>query len=259
MDALIERIERERQRLYRALERGRREAAASATQEEVVLIDLNRLPVLRNQFAYEFLADTGTCTLRGSLPMGGEPGPDGLSPEDLFRDIHPDDLPFVLMVSRVATSVTYAYRNYPTAERAGLMALSYRALGPDGRYAWHLRSSSVSRLRSGRPTAHVSIVSRFALRTEPGGRMFHAEGIGAGTLRRQLDREWAAYSGITVREREVLERIAEGASSKMIAAGLGISERTVDAHRRNLMRKLDAGNAVELVTAALRHRLIHLS
>jgi DNA-binding CsgD family transcriptional regulator len=259
MESLTDRIDRERQKLFRALERGGKEVLSTGSLDEVVLIDLDRLPILRNQFAYEYRADTGKSTLRGSFPMEGKPGPDGLSTEDLLRGVHPDDLPFVLMVSRVATDVTYAKENYPVEERAGILALSYRALGRDGCYAWHLRSSSVSRIRSGRPIAHVSIVSRFDVRAETAGRMFHADGIGSDLIRRQLEREWAAYTGISTREREVLERIVEGLSSKMIAGSLGISVRTVDAHRRKLMRKLKAGNAVELVTTALSHHLIRMS
>lgn len=57
---------------------------------------------------------------------------------------------------------------------------------------------------------------------------------------------------LTMRERQVLQLIAEGARNKDIAAKLSISIKTVETHRMNLMRKLDAHKAVELVNWANR-------
>ncbi len=51
---------------------------------------------------------------------------------------------------------------------------------------------------------------------------------------------------VSTREREVLLLVGKGTSSKVIAANLGISLRTVEAHRANLMRKLNAANAAML-------------
>ena len=55
----------------------------------------------------------------------------------------------------------------------------------------------------------------------------------------------------TVREREILELVGRGATSREIAGHLGISLRTVDAHRTNLMNKLGAENAAMLSRWAL--------
>lgn len=64
------------------------------------------------------------------------------------------------------------------------------------------------------------------------------------------------YTALSTREREVLQRIAEGLSAKEIATDLEISIKTVEAHRTSLMRKLGARKATELVRYALRHGLI---
>jgi FixJ family two-component response regulator len=56
---------------------------------------------------------------------------------------------------------------------------------------------------------------------------------------------------LTAREREVLSQLTAGASNKEIGIHLGISSRTVEYHRANLMTKLGAKNAVELVRMAL--------
>ena len=60
---------------------------------------------------------------------------------------------------------------------------------------------------------------------------------------------------LTSREREVLQRIAEGQRTKEIAAGLGLGVKTVESHRSNLMRKLDIHETATLVRYAIRQGL----
>jgi len=61
---------------------------------------------------------------------------------------------------------------------------------------------------------------------------------------------------LTERETEVLAEIGRGLVSKEIAAVLGISPRTVDVHRTNLMRKLDVHNATALTRMAIKAQLV---
>jgi DNA-binding NarL/FixJ family response regulator len=56
---------------------------------------------------------------------------------------------------------------------------------------------------------------------------------------------------LTQREREVLQLVAEGNSTKEVASKLGISAKTVDNHRTNLMRKLDIHDVASLTRHAL--------
>lgn len=64
-----------------------------------------------------------------------------------------------------------------------------------------------------------------------------------------------AQSGLTRREREIVQLIAEGRSSKEVADALGITVRTADTHRANLMRKLDLHSVSELVRYAIREHI----
>jgi DNA-binding NarL/FixJ family response regulator len=57
---------------------------------------------------------------------------------------------------------------------------------------------------------------------------------------------------LTPRERAVLVQIARGASSKEAGATLGVSSRTIEFHRANIMRKLGAKKIVDLMLLALR-------
>lgn len=61
---------------------------------------------------------------------------------------------------------------------------------------------------------------------------------------------------LTAREREVVRLVAEGASNKIVAGQLGLSIKTVDAHRTAAMKKLNLRNAVDLARYAIRSKLI---
>jgi DNA-binding NarL/FixJ family response regulator len=60
---------------------------------------------------------------------------------------------------------------------------------------------------------------------------------------------------LTVREREVLTRIAHGHSNKMVALELGLSPKTVAKHRANLMRKLRLRNTAAITMYAIKNGL----
>jgi len=63
---------------------------------------------------------------------------------------------------------------------------------------------------------------------------------------------------LTVRERQVLELLAEGKTVRAAAGILGLSVKTVDAHKFNLMRKLGIHNKAELVMWAIQRRVVKL-
>jgi two-component system, NarL family, response regulator NreC len=63
---------------------------------------------------------------------------------------------------------------------------------------------------------------------------------------------------LTAREREVLKLLAEGRTVRSAADVLGLSVKTVDAHKFNLMRKLGVHNKAELVMWAIQKRVVKL-
>jgi DNA-binding NarL/FixJ family response regulator len=63
---------------------------------------------------------------------------------------------------------------------------------------------------------------------------------------------------LTAREREVLKLLAEGRTVRAAAVVLGLSSKTVDAHKFNLMRKLGIHNKAELVMWAIQKRVVKL-
>jgi DNA-binding CsgD family transcriptional regulator len=61
---------------------------------------------------------------------------------------------------------------------------------------------------------------------------------------------------LTVREREVLQLIAEGHRTKQVAVRLGISIKTAESHRTRIMAKLDIHETAGLVRYAIRNGLV---
>ena len=64
-----------------------------------------------------------------------------------------------------------------------------------------------------------------------------------------------AFVVLTDREREALQQIAEGKSTKEVADALGVSVKTVETHRRNIMEKLNLHSVAELTKYAIREGL----
>jgi len=73
----------------------------------------------------------------------------------------------------------------------------------------------------------------------------------AGSVSRQ-------EGALTARERQVLKLLAEGKTVRGAATDLGLSSKTVDAHKFNLMRKLGIHNKAELVMWAIQKRVVKL-
>ncbi len=68
--------------------------------------------------------------------------------------------------------------------------------------------------------------------------------------------EQAGDTGLTPRQRDVLRLIAEGGTMKKIAVALGLSRRTVEAHKYEIMKALGLHSTAELVRYALDHGIV---
>ena len=79
-----------------------------------------------------------------------------------------------------------------------------------------------------------------------------------GDLVRRSRRAASLAARMTRREREILELLAAGLSTRLIASRLGVSESTAEAHSRSLYRKLGVRNRVEAVHRAAQMRLVKL-
>ena len=65
-----------------------------------------------------------------------------------------------------------------------------------------------------------------------------------------------SYELLTPRERELLQLLAEGKTTKEIASALNLSPHTVETHRANVLRKLNLNSLPELILYAVRKGVI---
>jgi DNA-binding NarL/FixJ family response regulator len=101
-----------------------------------------------------------------------------------------------------------------------------------------------------------------AIRTVAGGGIFLSQKINSAVLREYAavaaGRAAAPASPLSAREREVLQLLAEGKSTKETAARLNVSVKTVETHRKQIMDKLDIHSVAELTKYAIRQGLTSL-
>jgi two-component system, NarL family, response regulator NreC len=96
-----------------------------------------------------------------------------------------------------------------------------------------------------------------AIREVEKGNVYLSPGISRAVVHQMLNQ--TSPSGVlTMRERQVLQLIAEGSTSKEIGVKLGISTKTAESHRNRLMAKLDIHETAGLVRHALRLGLIQV-
>ena len=87
-------------------------------------------------------------------------------------------------------------------------------------------------------------------------RIIYALDQESGNWHQKLDRDQAQQriESLTEREREVFLLVAEGLANKVVASQLGISERTVEVHRAQVMKKLEARTLARLIRIHLQSR-----
>lgn len=91
-----------------------------------------------------------------------------------------------------------------------------------------------------------------------GGKYFNAiiSNIMIENISRVTDQDKDKHSDITAREKEILQYVADGLSTKLIADKLSISIRTVETHRVHIMKKLQVNNVAEMVKKGLEQKII---
>jgi DNA-binding NarL/FixJ family response regulator len=99
----------------------------------------------------------------------------------------------------------------------------------------------------------------FAIRTVISGSMFYSNEVALRLLEVRARPIVSELDRLTTREREILMEILGGFRHWEIGGRMGISKRTVDKHRQNIMSKMGVRNLIELVQAAVKLGLISAS
>jgi two-component system response regulator NreC len=95
-----------------------------------------------------------------------------------------------------------------------------------------------------------------AIREAAAGRVYLSPAVSTAVVSRCLTPAEADADLLTRRERQVLQLVAEGRTTKEIGGLLGVSAKTAESHRVALMSKLDIHDTASLVRYAIRHGLV---
>jgi two-component system response regulator NreC len=95
-----------------------------------------------------------------------------------------------------------------------------------------------------------------AIREVAGGGVYLSPSVSGVVVQGYLTKTETPFDPLTARERQVLQLIAEGKTTKEVAVILGVSVKTAESHRSALMEKLDIHSTADLVRYAIRRGLI---
>ncbi|HYP26790.1 MAG TPA: response regulator transcription factor [Blastocatellia bacterium] len=182
----------------------------------------------------------------------GEAG-DGLEALQMVEQLKPNVLVLDLMMPGLnGLEVTRQINKHPSPTKIVILSMyaneAYvlEALG-NGAHAYVMKDASSAELA-------------LAVREVAVGRRYLSPPLSDRAIEAYQERARASaldkYETLTTREREVLQLTAEGRTSHEIAARLGISSRTAETHRSNLMHKLDLHTQADLIRYALRRGII---
>jgi DNA-binding NarL/FixJ family response regulator len=96
-----------------------------------------------------------------------------------------------------------------------------------------------------------------AIREISRGETYLSPGVAASVVDAVLENANEAADPLTARERQILQLVAEGNTTKEIARLLNVSFKTAESHRNHIMKKLDIHEVAGLVRYAIRQGLLH--
>jgi DNA-binding NarL/FixJ family response regulator len=95
-----------------------------------------------------------------------------------------------------------------------------------------------------------------AIRQVSRGQVYLSPGVSSAVMEAYRSKSEKSKNPLTLRERQVLQLIAEGKSTKDVASLLGISVKTAESHRTRLMQKLNIHETASLVLYAVRNGIV---
>ena len=176
---------------------------------------------------------------------------DGLSTIDMIRELVPDvvvmdigmpDLNGIEATRRIT-------KDFPDVKIVGLSMHSsdkyVREMFRAGASGYLLKNCSFEELKE-------------AIKTVAGGKTYISSSIGDMIIKEYVNKpeeEKTAFSVLSQREREVLQLLAEGKTTKQVGRLLNISPKTVEVHRLRIMEKLELDNIAHLTKYAIQEGL----
>ena len=163
----------------------------------------------------------------------------------LASKVHKDDKEMVNKI-RVATA-TFGLQN-PTKECDYLLSLTYRLKSSDNTYINVLNQTTIYEAEeNGRLISVLNKLSDISFIRNPLNVSWNFEGdhIDTEAFKKEVYKEYQSF--FSNRELEVITKIADGLTNKIIAEKLSISEHTVATHRKRILKKSKCHNSDELI------------
>jgi two-component system, NarL family, response regulator NreC len=178
---------------------------------------------------------------------------DGLEAAQLAEELTPDVLILDLMMPGL-NGLDVARQVHQRCPRTRMLILSMYA--DEGYVMQALRNGAAGYIL--KETRGLDLIG--AVREVAAGRHYLGPPLSERAIELYLEKAEASsldlHETLSTREREVLQLAAEGYPSSAIAARLGISPRTAETHRANMMRKLDLQSQTDLIRYALRRGIL---
>jgi len=179
----------------------------------------------------------------------------------LIRHMHPDDLPGFIFFAEASTLNATPWKE---AKEKAVHEYCSRMKHYDGKWIWINQKVIVLSVTVDRhidtalllfddctTTKQAELDQRFSLieKSRKKSKLLEllAPASRAQTKREKILTALEDHASLTLREKEIMQLVSEGYSSKEIAAKLFISKHTVESHRKHILHKLSVRNAPEMV------------
>jgi len=162
------------------------------------------------------------------------------------NNIHPAD---TNIVNRIIRGVVLYCIEYPEKSRDNLMTMTYRRKKKNGNYITVFSQSSVyERFENGMPSKSVARLIDVSMLNNSShvNWTFEANNLDEVAFRKEINK---AYEGFfTVREVDIIKELISSSTTKLISEKLDISKHTVATHRKNIYKKSNCHNPIELIS-----------
>ncbi len=181
---------------------------------------------------------------------------DGQDAITLTRELHPDVLVMDIAMPRLSGNQAVEHI-HAAGMPAKVVILSIHS--DEMLVRQTLRHGASGYLLKGAVKEELLLAIRAAARGEIYLSPSLSNSVVTGYLASEHDADLSSpFERLTPREREVLQLVCEGHTNNGVAQILGISAKTVEKHRANVMTKLDVHNLAELVRTAIRYGLVFI-
>lgn len=215
------------------------------------IIDYNKITLnsgLKDAFIINFLKSEIEC-ISGVDDILGYSA-ERFSFAVFFEMIHPDDLPFIFSAYKRVLKCIFDCEDKNSKLSVSFIA-SFRIKNSKGNYRHILNKTSVIELVDGTITRVINTstdISDLNLRPYASIDFKMGNNIGFSENKKDIQHAPDYVSLFSKREMSVIRLIAEGKKSSEIAEILGISIKTVNTHRRNILGKSDGHNIIEVIS-----------